>query len=80
MQYTIARESEGSPASTTILLDGPYGQPPDLGIYGTSILIAGESTRRKHEVCLRCRNADITHRIKGGTGVTYALSLLLGCI
>lgn len=36
-----ASEGGGQPISDMILVDGPYGQPPELGIFDTAILIAG---------------------------------------
>lgn len=44
LQHAIAHESKTDKMTLTpILVDGPYGQPPNLGTYDTSILIAGES-------------------------------------
>ncbi|KAF8319363.1 hypothetical protein DL93DRAFT_2053705 [Clavulina sp. PMI_390] len=37
-----AIRNEGT-ANNTFILDGPYGQPPNLGIFDTAILIAGGS-------------------------------------
>lgn len=33
------------PISETVLIDGPYGQPPELGVFDSVILIAGERAR-----------------------------------
>lgn len=29
--------------SRTVLVDGPYGQPPNLGVFDTAILVSGDS-------------------------------------
>lgn len=42
LRHAIEHESLAETVtSNTILVDGPYGQPPDLGIFDTAILIAG---------------------------------------
>lgn len=43
LKYAIANETSGASQSKTFIVDGPYGQPPNLGVFDTTILIAGAS-------------------------------------
>lgn len=44
LRYALEHESMAHvPVPGKFLVDGPYGQPPDLGIFDTAILVAGGS-------------------------------------
>lgn len=57
------------------LVDGPYGCPPDLTGFSTSILIAGQFSIPRTRI-----TRDSPQIVAGGSGVSYALPLLLNLV
>ena len=62
-----------SPADVrlSILVDGPYGYPPNVNVNQTVILIAGQLFSRLRKTYF------YSHTLLGGSGVTYTLALFL---
>ncbi len=61
-------------SSVPAYIDGPYGCPPDLTKYSTSILISGTSNFQNY------LDRKLRHSLTGGSGVSYTLPLLLNLV
>lgn len=67
--------NQNGTSTVTAYVDGPYGSPPDLHHYSTSILVAGTGCSR-----LLQRKQLIHSSNPGGSGISYTLPLLFDLI